>query len=325
MRESIMSGITRMFATKACESRRHERKTTKRGVRMRFAIVAAVFGLSAIPTIARAHAGNDDPNVVHACVANGSLAVRIVGVSGSCIASHTSKAETPAHWAIQGPPGANGTNGTNGTNGIDGTSVTVLGTFSGDQNGCPNGGTILGTATGSAYVCNGQDAAGATNPDPPCFDNTNRYVDCGNGTVTDTVTGLIWLKDWNCLPNNNWTDASQAVAGLKNGDCNLTDHSSAGDWRLPTRDEWSATIARAAALSCTGAAAPSLTNDAGLACSTFGPSLFAGVPSSPPYWSSTSDGMAPAAAYNAFLFNGVVLNNFKIFIYRVWPVRGRPR
>jgi hypothetical protein len=27
-------------------------------------------------------------------------------------------------------------------------------------------------------------------PDPPCFDNTNRYVNCGNGTVTDTATGL---------------------------------------------------------------------------------------------------------------------------------------
>jgi hypothetical protein len=136
--------------------------------RIRLAIVAAVFGLLAIPTLAGAHTGNDDPNVIHACIANTSQVVRIVGVSGSCIPSRVSKAETPAHWAIQGPPGANGTNGTNGTNGIDGTSVTVLGTFSGDQNRCPNGGTILGTANGSAYVCNGQDATGAMNSVPPC-------------------------------------------------------------------------------------------------------------------------------------------------------------
>ena len=27
-----------------------------------------------------------------------------------------------------------------------------------------------------------------TNPDSPCFDNFNRYVNCGNGTVTDAVT-----------------------------------------------------------------------------------------------------------------------------------------
>jgi hypothetical protein len=25
----------------------------------------------------------------------------------------------------------------------------------------------------------------------PCFNNSDRYVDCGNGTVTDTTTGLI--------------------------------------------------------------------------------------------------------------------------------------
>jgi hypothetical protein len=50
---------------------------------MRLATVATVFGLLAIPTLARAHAGNDDPNVVHACIANASQAVRIVGVAGS--------------------------------------------------------------------------------------------------------------------------------------------------------------------------------------------------------------------------------------------------
>jgi hypothetical protein len=28
-----------------------------------------------------------------------------------------------------------------------------------------------------------------------CGDNTLRFADCGNGTVTDTATGLTWLKD----------------------------------------------------------------------------------------------------------------------------------
>jgi hypothetical protein len=46
------------------------------------------------------------------------------------------------------------------------------------------------------------------------------------------------------------------------------------------------------------------------------------VASGTPYWSSTSDRGAPAAAYNAFLYNGNVLTNFKISTYRVWPVRG---
>ena len=100
---------------------------------MRCTTFAAVFALLAIPSIARAHGGNDDANLVHACLGNGSDIVRIVGVNGSCRAG-----ETPVHWAIQGPqgdpgingingingsngaPGINGTNGTNGTNGIDG-------------------------------------------------------------------------------------------------------------------------------------------------------------------------------------------------------------
>src|SRR5207253_1901181 len=113
----------------------------------------------------------------------------------------------------------------------------------------------------------GKDGTNATRADGPCFDDTNRYVDCGNGTVTDTVTGLIWLKQGNCLPNNTWAAANQAAAGLKEGDCSLTDKSSPGDWRLPTKDEWSATIASAVALGCkVFGVLPSLTNDAGIGC-----------------------------------------------------------
>src|SRR5450759_1493343 len=56
---------------------------------------------------------------------------------------------------------------------------------------------------------------------------------------------------------------------------------------LPTQAEWSATITRAVALGCTLGNAPSLTNDAGIACLSAGPSSFAGV-ASDNYWSSTS-------------------------------------
>ena len=52
--------------------------------------------------------------------------------------------------------------------------------------------------------------------------------------MTDTVTGLIWLKHSDCLATNTWAAANQAAAGLKNGDCGLSDKSSSGDWRLPT-------------------------------------------------------------------------------------------
>ena len=168
----------------------------------------------------------------------------------------------------------------------------------------------------------GNPGINGTRADGPCFDNTNRYVDCGNGTVTDTVTGLIWLQRADCLGAANYSAANQAAAGLKAGDCSLTDRSSPGDWRLPTKDEWIATMARAVILGCTFSNGPSLTNDAGTACLSAGPSSFAGV-ASVLYWSSSanlSDG-----AWNANLDDGGVDFFGKVSTLRVWPVRGGPR
>ena len=303
-----------------------------RTVRTLLVFVVALF---ALPAIASAHAGNDDPNVVHACIGNVSKVVRIVGVTGTCITSPLLAAETPAHWDIKGK---------DGTNGINGTSVTFVDYFSGSAGGCSNGGAIYsaGTPPVYAYVCNGvngingkdgKDGASATRADGPCFDNTNRYVDCGNGTVTDTVTGLIWLKQSNCLPANYWAAANQAAAGLQDGDCGLTDKSSPGDWRLPTQAEWSATIARAVALGCkrgtfgSPGAPPSLTNDAGTACYGSGSgSSFAGVAASDRDWSSSADETYPNNAWNAFLDVGSVDLSDKGHNLRVvWPVRGGPR
>lgn len=133
-------------------------------------LITAVVSIS-LPSLAAAHGGNNDPNVVHACIGNVTKIVRIVGVTGSCRVP-----ETPAHWDIQGPPGApgtngingtngtNGINGTNGTNGIDGTSVTFVDYFSGSQGGCTNGGLIYaaGNPPVNAYVCHGTNATNNT-------------------------------------------------------------------------------------------------------------------------------------------------------------------
>src|SRR5262245_62774603 len=74
--------------------------------------------------------------------------------------------------------------------------------------------------------------------DPPCFDNANRFVNCGNGTVTDTVTGLVWLRNANCFDVKSYANANRSAANLQTGRCGLTDGSAVGDWRLPTRAEW---------------------------------------------------------------------------------------
>ncbi len=63
-----------------------------------------------------------------------------------------------------------------------------------------------------------------------------RMIDNGDGTISDTVTGLIWLKKANCI-EASWANAIAAVNSLASGQCGLTDGSTAGQWRMPNRFE----------------------------------------------------------------------------------------
>ncbi|MDZ7744706.1 MAG: DUF1566 domain-containing protein [Candidatus Saccharibacteria bacterium] len=64
-----------------------------------------------------------------------------------------------------------------------------------------------------------------------------RFTDNSDGTVTDNLTGLIWLKNANCFGTETWANALSEANGLASGSCGLTDGSSAGDWRLPNITE----------------------------------------------------------------------------------------
>lgn len=159
-------------------------------------------------------------------------------------------------------------------------------------------------------------------PVPPCSSSQNRYVDCGNGTVRDTVTGLFWLKQANCLSYTDWVSANAAAIGLHNGQCNLTDDSQPGDWRLPTIEEWIATITPAIALGC---ALPSLTNTDGSGCFSTGPQPFTGIDDdkypddSFYYWSELDAGKS---SWYVVLVYGFVGNTNQSHLYGAWPVRG---
>ena len=63
-----------------------------------------------------------------------------------------------------------------------------------------------------------------------------RFIDNANGTITDTMTGLVWLKRADCI-TGQWSDAVAAVNALANGQCGLSDGSQAGQWRMPNRNE----------------------------------------------------------------------------------------
>jgi hypothetical protein len=56
-----------------------------------------------------------------------------------------------------------------------------------------------------------------------------RFTDNHDGTVTDNLTGLIWLKKASCLSNLSWSQALTAANTLVHGQCDLMDGSQAGD------------------------------------------------------------------------------------------------
>jgi hypothetical protein len=63
-----------------------------------------------------------------------------------------------------------------------------------------------------------------------------RFRENNDGTVTDIMTGLVWLKMANCI-RGDWASAVAAVQTLANGQCGLADGSAAGTWRMPNRKE----------------------------------------------------------------------------------------
>lgn len=199
-----------------------------------------------------------------------------------------------------------------------------------NENGATAGDVLAGRTFWGLNVTSGQwgpqtgaAVAGAgTNPAPACWDNANRYVDCGNGTVNDTVTNLLWLKNANCFGTKDYAAANAAAAALKSGDCGLTDNSIAGDWRLPTKAEWEATIERAVALGCDSSAHGwmSLTNTPGTACYDVGPQPFTGVQSYS-YWSAFAYADHPGLAWGVYLGFGSMYYYGKTLTYYVWPVR----
>ena len=60
-----------------------------------------------------------------------------------------------------------------------------------------------------------------------------RFLDNKDGTVSDTLTGLVWLRDAGCIGLQDWNTSFTQVTSLAHGTCGLIDSSAPGDWRLP--------------------------------------------------------------------------------------------
>ena len=131
-----------------------------------------------------------------------------------------------------------------------------------------------------------------------------RFTDNSNGTVTDNLTGLIWLKNASCFGSQIWHSAVNDAKGLANGSCGLTDGSSAGAWRLPNIKELQSLVDF-------GRVNPALPSG----------HPFSGVQSDY-YWSSTTVADYPIMAWNLGLYEGRVDYDNNVGTFYVWPVRG---
>jgi hypothetical protein len=95
------------------------------------------------------------------------------------------------------------------------------------------GGTVKLRATGLWWGFAAGDDGSLLNGVPLTYP---RWINNGDGTVTDTMTGLVWLQQADAI-HLPWADAVAAVNGLASGQYGLKDGSKAGSWRMPNRAE----------------------------------------------------------------------------------------
>lgn len=124
-----------------------------------------------------------------------------------------------------------------------------------------------------------------------------RFVENGNGTVTDQLTGLVWTRNANQA--NGTSDWEQAVSGA--GACKEGGYT---DWRLPNRFEMESL----------------------LDLDRFNPALPEGNPFKEVqpsyYWTSTTTANSDDDAWVIHFYIGFVAKDDKAGTHHVWYVRG---
>ncbi len=158
--------------------------------------------------------------------------------------------------------------------------------------GSGSGGAVKLQATGQYVTFTAGDDASYQMGIPATFE---RWIDNGNGSITDTVTGLIWLKNAACI-QTDWADAVGAVNALASGQCGLTDGSAAGSWRMPNRNEMQSLADRNENNLADFFDAYFLNPDG----SYFHKSIFTNFVSYQYYWTSTTDAAETTEAWTVF-------------------------
>jgi len=136
----------------------------------------------------------------------------------------------------------------------------------------------------------------------------NRFVDNQDGTITDTKTKLMWVKNgWRIefISAETWFDAIEK--------CSKFSHGNYSDWRLPTLEEWNGVIDK------------ENQNPALVA-----PNPFENIISHMPYWTQTEfiysqdytcNKICPLETYTVLLYSGIIQHQKKSDRAFIMPVR----
>lgn len=143
----------------------------------------------------------------------------------------------------------------------------------------------------------GDTMAGVAWPSP-------RFSDNNNGTVTDNLTGLVWLLNADCFGLKSLQESLSASVGLASGQCGLSDSSQPGDWRMPNRKELLSLVDYSRSYPALPANYP-----------------FTNVHSRS-YWSSSTYAPITSYEWNINLSYGYLYNGYKDSSNYLWPVRG---
>ncbi|MBF0627326.1 MAG: DUF1566 domain-containing protein [Magnetococcales bacterium] len=134
---------------------------------------------------------------------------------------------------------------------------------------------------------------------------TPRFSEHDDGTVTDELTGLVWMKNANCWGNQLWNQALDTIAGLNAGSQHCSGYTgNHTDWRLPNIEELESLVDLSQRYPALPSGHP-----------------FSGVQSYN-YWSATTAGST--GAWYVYLSLGYVGSNYTYAYDYVWPVRGGP-
>ena len=182
----------------------------------------------------------------------------------------------------------------NGTDaaGFDNTKATSLNAVWAVRSGTPGAVRLL--ATGVYAGVGGESAVAGADGSlrMGVGASSARFVDNGDGTLADTVTGLTWLKKADCI-QQDWATALATVNGLASGQCGLSDGSTAGQWRMPNRAELLSLSDRAP----TFPQASYFNGQYGSSGVVTGPVIFTNYIVSEYYWTSTTDALDPSRAW----------------------------